>query len=457
MQPTCPAEMARKVLILDGTASNRAPHRRIPEHVTARLDTHGCTVSHFALAELRLAPCQGDFECWTRTPGQCRTRDEIQDIAPAFMAADLVILITPIVFGGYSAALKGALDRLLGIIHPCFRERAGLTRHHPRYARYPTMLFIGLADVETPETTSIFKELAGGNAINLQAPSYRALVVTPPAPTWPDKVDAAIEAALAGQPGDALPFHPAADALAQACRPDPRPPVADRPPRQATILIGSTRPAGESTSESLARALMAELTRAGIDTQLVRAISFVKDGRRAEEALAAMRGGELLIIAAPLYVDGLPALATRALERLHASLAEQPHPLRQVVGLLNCGYPEAAHNRSAMRLLRAFAHQAGLSWAGGLAMGAGELLHGRPLSAAPFLLRAQIRALASAGAALAAGQAIPTAASEAMATPVAPAFLFRWLAALRWATQARARGLGWRALAARPHDQTASG
>lgn len=457
MQAKHPTGTARKVVILDGTAGDQAAHRRIPRHLAAKLEDGGAEVSHFSLGDLRLAPCQGDFECWTKTPGRCRTRDEIQDIAPAFMAADLVILISPIVFGGYSAALKGTLDRLLGIIHPCFRERAGLTRHHPRYARYPAMLFIGLDDAARPETTAIFHELAGGNAINLQAPNYRALVIAPGDNAWMGPVDAAVDAALTGQPGDALPFHPAADALVQACRPDPGTPAALTPPRRATILIGSTRPPGESTSESLARALMAELTRAGIETELVRAISFVKDGRRAEEALATLRAGELLIIAAPLYVDALPALATRALERLYASLNDQPHEIRQVVGLLNCGYPEANHNRSAMRLLRAFAHQAGLTWAGGLAMGAGELLHGRPLTTARFLLRAQIRALASAGTALAAGQGVPIAASQAMAAPVTPAFLFRWLAALRWAWQARAQGLGWRALAARPHDQAVSG
>ncbi len=29
----------------------------------------------FDLAAMRLAYCQGEFDCWTRTPGQCRAHD----------------------------------------------------------------------------------------------------------------------------------------------------------------------------------------------------------------------------------------------------------------------------------------------------------------------------------------------------------------------------------------------
>ncbi|MBS1158139.1 MAG: NADPH-dependent reductase [Proteobacteria bacterium] len=440
-----------KLVILDGTAGQSAANQCIGQVASQE----GATITHFALADLMLAPCLGDFECWTKTPGRCRSQDEAQDIAQAIHDADLLIFLTPLVFGGYSSALKRAVDRLIPLIDSFFHQRAGLTRHLPRYAKYPALLCIALSEQPNAETQSIFAELAGGNAINLLAPSYRSLVVSLRDGRWPEAVTAAVRASLRRAPGEALPV-PAADALALACAADPFDPRRSRPPRTASILIGSARPKGQSTSESLARGLAAGLERAGVKTSLVRAISFVKDGHRADKALATLLGGELLVIAAPLYVDALPSLATHALERLGEQLGSQPHQVKSVVGIINCGFPEAVHNRTALRILRAFAQASGLNWGGGLAMGAGEILHGKPLSAARFVMRAQSRALALAARDLAAGRGISPEASQQMARPLLPAFLFRWVAPFKWILQARSYGVSWTKLHERPLDETVS-
>ncbi len=267
----------------------------------------------------------------------------------------------------------------------------------------------------------------------------------------------AVRAGLTGSAGSALPRLDKS-ALARACAPDfiaPQNPA----PHTAAILIGSARPKGSSTSEALARALAANLEQAGIASRLVYAIAFVKAGRPAEKALADLAGAELLIVAAPLYVDGLPYLVGHALEQLGAHLAPGNSALRQVVGLLNCGFPEADHNRSALRVLRTFARANRLLWAGGLAMGAGEIIHGRPLSRFRFVARAQIRALRRAASDLAAGHGISREASRDMARSLLPAWLFRWLAPFKWLLMGHRHGIGWRRLHARPlaEDPTPTG
>jgi NAD(P)H-dependent FMN reductase len=432
-----------KLVILDGSYGATATVRSIAEAGQAL----GADVTHYALADLPIAPCLGDFACWTQTPGRCRTRDAAPEITQAIHDASLVVFLTPVVFGGYASPLKKLVDRLIPLTDAFFHEQAGMTRHQRRYARYPAMLFIGLAEQPDAETSSLFAELAGGNAINLQTPWFRSLLVAPDDTDGQQRIAIAVRAGLTGGPGELLPrLEP--DALAGACRPDQR--ACGIPPRTASILIGSARPKGSSTSEALARALAADLERAGIASRFVYAISFVKAGPRATKALAELAGSELLVVAAPLYVDGLPALVTRALEQLAEHLQHQRQPLRQVVGLLNCGFPEAAHNRSALRLLRAFAHASCLTWAGGLAMGAGELIHGLPLHRVRLRARAQIRALRRAASDLAAGHGISPAASRDMARPLVPAFLFRWLAPLKWLHMGRAHGIGLRQLHARP-------
>lgn len=440
-----------KLVLLDGITGD-SPVSRCIRQAAPRA---GATVTHFALASTLLAPCLGDFECWTKTPGLCRTQDEAQDIARAVHDADLVVFVTPLVYGGYSSSLKKAVDRLIPLIDSYFNRRDGLTRHRPRYEKYPALLCIGLADRPSEESRAIFADLAGGNAINLLAPTYQSLIISFQNAHWQEQVTAAIRIGLHGKSGDPLPVA-APDALARACAADHFAPNETPAPRTASILIGSARPKGKSTSESLARRLAANLEAAGIRTSLVPVINFAKDSHRAERAMTTLLAGELLIIAAPLYVDALPGLATRALERLGEQLRRQAHAVRQVAGILNCGFPEAVHNRSALRLLRAFAHESGLTWAGGLAMGGGEILHGKPLSAARFVMRAQIRALAIAADDLAANRGISAQASQLMARPLVPAFLFRWLAPFRWILQARSHGVKPGALHDRPLDLPAS-
>lgn len=433
-----------KLLILDGSVANSP----VSQHMEKVGLAQGADVTRFTLGEIQIAPCLGDFECWTKTPGRCRTRDAAQEITQAIHHADLVIFLTTVVFGGYASTLKKLVDRLIPLTDAFFHEQAGMTRHQRRYERYPAMLFIGVADQPIEEARNIFAELAGGNAINLQAPWFSALLLSLRDDDWHHRIEVAVRNGLTGGPGDALPL-PEKDALARACAPDLFAPE-NSAPRTATILIGSARPKGCSTSESLANELGSGLEQAGIKTTLVHAISFIKDGKLAEKALATMLAGELLVVATPLYVDGLPALVTRALEQVAAKCLDGKHPLRSVVGLLNCGFPEASHNRSAIRILRAFTHESGLVWAGGLAMGAGEIIHGQPLANARLVARAQIRALRRAASDLAGGQGISKTASNDMARPLIPAFLFRWLAPFRWLRMGHRHGIGWRQLHARP-------
>lgn len=440
-----------RVLILNGCG--RSEQAATLVDLLERAASHNeAAIRRFDLDSLTLAPCQGEFDCWVKTPGVCRSHDEAQTIAQAMHDTDLVVALTPVTFGGYGAELKKVLDRLICLVEPFFEKREGLTHHTARYENYPSFLFIGTSasPVSAPAART-FIDLCHDSALNLRSTGTSAMVMCFDDSQWHEQVHQAIERALRHEhePRDA-PAHSYQEALLAACSADAPSLVA--PPSSVTLLVGSARPRGKSTSESLGRALLAPLEFAGAKTEVVHAIRFLKPGKVFDEALDAVLASDLLVISSPLYVDTLPALLTRALEAALPRLTSGPQPVKSLAGIFNCGFPEAAHNRNAMQVLKNFAHDAGLRWAGGLAMGGGEAIHGRALGELGGMVRAQAAALRLAGQQLSHGQPIPAEAIANMARGLLPPFVYRWVGSLGWAAQARAHGLSRRQLHDRPLD-----
>ncbi len=141
------------------------------------LRAEGWTVTAWTLRDQKLAYCLGCFECWTKTPGLCRIDDTGREVAASIIAGDLTIYLTPITFGGYSSALKGAVDRSICLISPFFTRIDGEVHHQARYGRYPALLGVGVLLAPHPAQEQIFHTLVGRNAINLHAPAHDSVVI----------------------------------------------------------------------------------------------------------------------------------------------------------------------------------------------------------------------------------------------------------------------------------------
>jgi len=70
------------------------------------------------LAELNIQPCQGEFDCWVRSPGHCRLRDDMDALLRLVREADLVVLAQPVYFGSVPGLTKTFLDRCLPLLEP---------------------------------------------------------------------------------------------------------------------------------------------------------------------------------------------------------------------------------------------------------------------------------------------------------------------------------------------------
>ena len=121
-----------KALILDGSrpAENLGPIRDL---LAAELSARGYEVEALPLAEMKIAPCTGCFNCWFKTPGSCAQHDDQEQVLRAILRSDLCVVFSPVVFGGYSPPLKAAIDRSVPDALPLFETRGGNARHPSRY------------------------------------------------------------------------------------------------------------------------------------------------------------------------------------------------------------------------------------------------------------------------------------------------------------------------------------
>jgi len=78
---------------------------------------------------LKINPCQGEFNCWFKTPGKCFQDDDMQTLYPKLRAADIWVIATPLYVDGASGPMKNLLDRIIPLVQPTFELREGHCRH----------------------------------------------------------------------------------------------------------------------------------------------------------------------------------------------------------------------------------------------------------------------------------------------------------------------------------------
>lgn len=208
----------------------------------------------------------------------------------------------------------------------------------------------------------------------------------------------------------------------------------------ALLLVGSPRK-GRSASKALGGYLLDQLAAYQVETDEAYVYSALKIEEQMQFLVATIAQADLVILAAPLYVDSLPAAVIRFLEILAQQLDDHPRPETQrLVAISNSGFPEAHQNDLALEIYRRFARETGFEWAGGLAMGAGEAIKGRPLVESGGMARNVMAALDQAAEALAAGQPVPPEARALMAEHMMPGWIYRLMGNLGWRLQARKYG-----------------
>jgi multimeric flavodoxin WrbA len=420
-----------KAILLDGSVENDRTGERVRAALMVEFQARGWEVEHFALCQQKIGSCAGDFYCWIRTPGMCNVNDDNRIIAEALVACNLLVYLTPVTFGGYASVLKRMVDHQIQNVSPFFAMIEGETHHLKRYKKNPDLLAVGWMNAPDKQSESIFRHLVQRNAINFHAQNYVSGVVLvgqsdgemkASAQKWLDDLQRGRSSARVDLPISRATARGAGEM------------------RRALLLVGSPK-TRKSTSNSLGTYLFEQLGAQSIQSETIYLHTVLRNPQKMDNLLKAVDGADLVTLAFPLYVDTLPAPVIEALERITAHRKWHVRTHRQLfAAIANCGFPEAFQCNTALANCETFAHQAGFTWAGGMALGAGHMLDGVPLAEGGGMTMMMRQSLDLAANGLAQGQAIPQAALDGLAKPVIPHWLYRLSGWWRWIQKAKANG-----------------
>lgn len=167
---------------------------------------------------------------------------------------------------------------------------------------------------------------------------------------------------------------------------------------------------------------------------------------------------DFIVLAFPLYIDSLHSRLLSWLISYENLLARERAsggaPRRiGLIAVANCGFHEGAQNKTALDIVANFCARSGIEWRGGLGIGTGEMLG--EMKGAPddmFIKRPVSRALDAMAARVGSG---PAPKENLYASHAFPWVAFKAMGHMGWRRQAKANGVGRRAMLARPYGQAA--
>ncbi|MGD2120223.1 MAG: flavodoxin family protein [Gemmatimonadota bacterium] len=95
----------------------------------AGMEKAGAEVKLFYTRKLDIRPCQGEFHCWTRHPGECFQDDDVGGLLEQMRAAETWVFASPVFVDGITGPLKTLLDRMIPLIQPFVEMRHDHCRH----------------------------------------------------------------------------------------------------------------------------------------------------------------------------------------------------------------------------------------------------------------------------------------------------------------------------------------
>lgn len=102
-----------KVLVINGSPKGERSNTMWLTHAFVDGFPDTAEVKYITLREKDIHPCMGCFSCWTKTPGQCAVKDDMQEIYQDILEADIIIESFPLYFAGMPSRMRMLTERCL--------------------------------------------------------------------------------------------------------------------------------------------------------------------------------------------------------------------------------------------------------------------------------------------------------------------------------------------------------
>lgn len=142
------------------------------------LEEKGENFSYFKLKDMNILPCRSCGACGSKSPGKCIIDDDIHGIMRAVAPSNVIILLTPVRFGGYASQLKKAFDRFMPIGIPLYVVKGDHMLHPMRYGD-KALIGLGLAEENLQGQEENFRLLVARNALNMMFSYNKGLIFKP--------------------------------------------------------------------------------------------------------------------------------------------------------------------------------------------------------------------------------------------------------------------------------------
>ncbi|MBD5558569.1 MAG: flavodoxin family protein [Desulfovibrio sp.] len=107
--------MGKKILILNGSPRLKGNTAMLCDAFAQGAESAGHTVTRIDLQKLDIHGCLGCMKGGKDPASPCVQKDGMEKVYPAYEAADIVVLASPMYYWAFSGQLKTAFDRLFAV------------------------------------------------------------------------------------------------------------------------------------------------------------------------------------------------------------------------------------------------------------------------------------------------------------------------------------------------------
>lgn len=125
-----------KVLAINGSPKGEEGNTEILlKQFLKGCEEEGAEIETIYLKDKNIKHCSGCFTCWTKTPGKCIYKDDMEELLEKVAEADIMVYATPLYFYTVTGLMKDFMDRKLPLAKRDIIKVGNQYAHPKRYEK----------------------------------------------------------------------------------------------------------------------------------------------------------------------------------------------------------------------------------------------------------------------------------------------------------------------------------